>query len=227
VRWVFNVFAVLALVASFVFAWWSSRSMDAPPPAAPGAIPPNTRASPVANPHPAPFDTYAKAAVGDWVAYTISNDSPFGSFPATAITTATIVSATTALTSTRGRLDKTGEIRSSADEQFARANLTLEQLTGADIGNWTLSNIVVTDEPRAVGGRTFPCKHVAYDSRDPLFPTKRTHTDLWVSPEVPLDGRVENHEVQELDGKIFDNRIVLVGFGAGEATVWGARPAGL
>lgn len=228
-RSVFNVLAVVALVASFAFAWWYSRqdTTPPPPPAAVTAIPPNTRASPVADPHRAPLDTYAKSAVGDWVAYTISNASPMGSFPATAVTTAKAVSDTTVLTATRGRLDGASEIKRSADEQFARAGLTLEQATGADIGGWTLSDIAITDEPHAVGGRTFPCKHVAYDARDPLFPTKRTHTDLWVSTEVPLDGRVEAHEVQDLDGKIFDNRIVLIGFGAGAATTWGTRPPDL
>ena len=226
-RTLLNVLALLALAGSLVFAWWSSRDTAPPPAASHGTLPPNTRARPVANPHAAPIDIYAAASVGDWVAITLSNESPFGKFPATAITTATAVTDATIVTSTRGRLETTGQIQGSPDEQFARRGLTLEQLTGADIGEWTLSNIVVTDEPHTVGGRTFACKKIAYDSRDPMFPTKRTHTDYWISTEVPLDGAVEKHEVQDLDGKVFENRSLLIGFGSATSTTWGARPSGL
>jgi hypothetical protein len=128
-------------------------------------------------------------------------------------------------TSFRGKVAETGETRDSAGETYPRANLTLERITGLDIGKWTLLSPTVADEDHALDGCTFHTKEVTYASRDPMFPTKRTTTDLWLSPEV-RGGLVEQHEVQDLAEQDlhFDMTKTLIGFGTGSATTWGTKP---
>jgi hypothetical protein len=221
---VVNVLAGAALAGALGFAWWSSRQRDVPPPLAGSGSAGSAAAAPG---HPSPLEIYATARVGDWHAYSVANESPFGSIPTHAVTTVTEATDAMVTIAVRGRLDQTGEIRDGRAEQYPRGGLTLERLTGDDIGNWTIFDVAVFDEPHEVNGRTFACKRITFGSKDPMFPTKRTRTDYWISTEVPAGGLVEKREVQDLDGQIFRMTLEVIGFGSGSATTWGERPEGL
>src|SRR5262249_30220172 len=159
-----NVLAGAALAGAIGFAWWSSRQRDAlPPPASTGSADAT---------HPAPLELFASAKVGDWYAWTTANESPFGSIPTHAVSSVTAATATTVRAATRGWIDQTGELRDGKPDDFPRAGLTLERLTGDDIGGWTLFDVTIVDEPHLVNGRTFACKRITYGSTDPMFPSK-------------------------------------------------------
>lgn len=179
-------------------------------------------------PHPAPFEAYARAHLGDWYAYRVVNNGPaMHDVRALAITWVTAAADDHVSVSFHGRIDATGQEESGHAEDFPRAGLTLERLHGDDIGGWTIRDVTFTDEPHTIGGRTFACTRISFASQDPMFPGKRTHTDLWISAEVPVGGLVAEHEVQDLDQMHFDMTKELVGFGTAGGPTWGARPAGL
>ncbi len=176
--------------------------------------------------HPAPREVFADARVGDWYAYRVINQGVLGDIRATAMVAITAATPDTVTRGLRGRLDATGEEKPQPSDTFPRAGLSLERLTGADIGEWTLSGITVVDEAHTVGGRTFACTRISFASADPLFPEKRTHTDLWISAEVPAGGLVEEHEVQHLGDLTFELTTQVTGFGTAAGTTWGTRPTG-
>ena len=175
-----------------------------------------------------PLQVYGGANVGDWHAYRVITETSLAPpITATAIVAISKVTETTVTRSFSGRIDATGEVRQDRDENRPRQGLTLDQLTGNDVGGWTFTDIVVTDEVHEIASRSFQCKKISYHSYDPLFPTKRTHTDLWVSADVPAGGLVEEREVQELGNQRFVLTQQLLGFGDAAGTTWGTRPAGL
>jgi hypothetical protein len=177
---------------------------------------------------PSPIEVYANAKVGDWRAYTVKSEwSTQPPIRATAMTRIREVTDQQIVRSFSGRLDETEETRPDRDERRPRRGLTIDQLTGNDIGGWTIYDLVITDEDHTVGGRTFKCKKLTYASNDPLVPSKRTRTVLWISAEVPVDGVVEEREIQDMPGVTFIQTQTLIGFGTAGATTWGEKPEGL
>lgn len=198
----------------------------APAPMTPTPHAPRVAPPPVADPHPAPLQVFATAQVGDWAAATVVSTGAFGSAAgthATVIDEIVAADATTVTHRLRGHNDATGEVVVEPTDEFPRAGLILEQLTGDDIGGWALSEITTTTEPHTVNGRAFACTKISYASADPMFPGKHTHTDLWISSEVPAGGLVESHEVQDLDAMHFEITKQVIAFG-GASGSWGARP---
>lgn len=186
-----------------------------PPPSAPSS-----------DSHPAPLEVWQNAKLGDWYAYNYVTASKLRTFHSTVLVTVTAATDTSITTAFRGKVAETGETRDQAGDELPRSNLTLERLIGFDTSKWTLLSVTVDDADHEVGGRTFHTKKVTYTSKDPMFPTKKTTTDLWLSTEVP-GGLVEEHEVQDLveQDLHFDMTKTLIGFGTEAATTWGTKPA--
>ena len=210
--------------ALLAYAEWPSDDEPAP---SSSAAPPAARYLPDPGPHPAPFEAYAGAQPGDWYAYRVENAGPSADIRSTAVAWVSAASPAAVTMAVHGRIDATGEERDGRTEDYPRAGLTLERLTGDDVGGWTIRAVQVTDEPHVVGGRTFACTKLSFASADPMFPTKRTHTELWIAKEVPAGGLVESREVQELDQRRFVITEKLLGFGSASGTAWGERPDGL
>jgi hypothetical protein len=218
-----NLFAVALLVVGGAgLAIWATRPKaddDAPSaPSAPAKHEPRV--------HPAPFDAYARASPGDWAAYRIDNGLPTGHLETTVVRAITAADPDRVQRTDRGRVDGATDVDVHV-EDFPRTGLTLERLTGLDRGGWTISDLAVGVEAHTVGGRSFRATKISFASADPMFPRKRTHTDLWISDEVPAGGVIASHEVQTLDASRFEFTEELVGFGDDGGTRWGDRPAGL
>ena len=214
--------AAIVVVGGAALAIWATRpspSDDDEPASAPAPSAPRRA-------HPAPFEAYADANVGDWQAYRVDNGLPSGHVWSTVVATISAVTPDHVTRADRGRLDGAADVHDHA-EDYPRAGLTLERLTGDDVGGWTISDVTVGIEPHRVGGRTFRATKISFASADPLSPRKRTHTDLWISDDVPAGGLIASHEVQVLDGAQIVFTEELVGFGDADGTQWGARPAGL
>ncbi len=173
-----------------------------------------------------PLGSYAAAKVGDWRAFRHITTGKLGNFHATAIAVVTAVTATTVTIELSGRLDETGEQRSDGADVFPRV-FTVEHEIHRQHGDWTASAVEVGEEPRVIDGRTFPCKKVTFASADPMFPTKQTKIEVWISPEVPAGGEVSQREVQQLGELVLPSTSDLIGFGDATRTMWGTRPAGL
>ena len=197
---------------------------------------------------PSPLQVYETAKVGEWRAYRVITES-HGSLPAAAalavgdravaagssieqtfhaigIETITKVDDKTVSRAFSGRVEETGQVQKRPYEDRPRQGLTIDQLTGNDVGGWTIYELAITDEDHAIGGRTFKCKKLSYASNDPMFPSKRTHTDLWISAEVLGGGIVEEREVQEMPEARFAITQQLIGFGPDDkTTTWGEKPA--
>jgi hypothetical protein len=214
-----RIVTVVALVFAIGFAWWTHDD-DAPPPRSSSS----SSSQPTA--HRVPIDLFASAHPGDWYAYQVVNGGPVGEIRTTAMVWIAAERPDGVTRAARGRIDASGEERAIRSEDFPRAGLTLERLIGADRGGWTLTDVAVTDEIRVVGGRSFPCKRLSFGSTDPMFPRKRTHTDLWISRDVPAGGLVAEREEQHLDDQTFVITQELIGFGTASETSWGTRPAG-
>jgi len=178
---------------------------------------------------PSPIQVYENAKVGEWRAYSVTTESSLApTFHAIGIETITKVNDKTVSRGFSGRVEETGEVQKRAYEDRPRQGLTIDQLTTNDVGGWTIYELAIIDEGHEVGGRTFKCKKLSYASNDPMIPSKRTHTDLWISAEVPAGGIVEEREVQEMPNMRFSITQRLVGFGPDDkTTTWGEKPAGL
>jgi hypothetical protein len=185
----------------------------------------DTHPAPRGDHHPAPYEVWQNAKLGDWYAYTYVTSSKLGAFHSTVLVTVTAATDTAITTRLRGKIAETGETRDEAGDEFPRTNLTLEHLIGFDISDWTVLSVIVADADHQVGGREFHGKKVTYTSKDPVLPTKKTTTELWLSPEVP-GGLVEEHEVQDLAEQDlhFDMTKTLIGFGTTSTTTWGTKP---
>jgi hypothetical protein len=176
----------------------------------------------------APLQVFANAHVGDWLAYRVTTESSLApTFHATGIETITKVDDKTVARAFSGKVEETGEIKRQSYEARPRDGLTLDQLTTNDVGGWTIYEVAVSDDVHEVGGRKFKCKKISYASNDPLIAGKRTHTDLWISTEVPAGGLVEEHEVQDMPDMHFRITKQVIGFGDAKSTAWGTKPAGL
>jgi hypothetical protein len=176
---------------------------------------------------PAPLQVYETAKVGDWRAYRVISEwsnKPVGK--ATVVTRIGEVTDAQVVASFNGRLDDTSEIRKDREETRPRRGLTIDQLTGNDVGGWTIYNVTITDEDHTVAGRTFKCKKLSYASDDPLVPAKRTRNELWISTEVAAGGIVEERQIQDMPNMTFVQTQTLIGFGD-ERTTWGTKPEGL
>jgi hypothetical protein len=221
--------AVVALLSALGYAWWVDRQMSDQPAPSRAATPVEARA-PAAHAtdgtHAAPFEMFANAKVGDWYAWRTVNGGSLGDIRTTALAWITAERADSVTRTYRGKIDATGEERAGRPEDFPRAGLTIDRFTSNDIGGWTLSDITMTDEVHVVGGRSFQCKKIVFASSDPMFPRKRTRTELWISTDVRAGGLVAEHEVQQLDAMTFDITQELIGFGTATETIWGTRPAG-
>lgn len=176
----------------------------------------------------APIQVYANAKVGDWRAYRVTTESSLA--PTTTATVLTWISKATDKDVTRsfkGKVDASDEVRSNRDEERPREGLTIDQLTGNDVGGWTIYDLVITDDERTVGGLTFKCKKIGYSSDDPLIPNKKTRTEMWIAADVPAGGVVEQREVQEMSNMRYVQTQQLIGFGDATGARWGTKPEGL
>jgi hypothetical protein len=172
-----------------------------------------------------PIQPFATAKIGDWKAYnTVTESSVAPTVTATAIERMTKVDDKTVSRELVGKVEQTSDVRHVVYEDRPRHGLTLDQLTTNDGGEWTIYNVSIVDDAHVVGGRTFKCKRISYDSTDPMIATKRTHTDLWISDEIPVDGVVEEIEVQEMPSMHFRMTKQTVGFGTATTTTWGTKP---
>jgi hypothetical protein len=175
-----------------------------------------------------PIQVFANAKVGDWQAYSVTTESSLGpTFHATGIVTITELDDREVKRGFVGRIAETGERREQQYEGRPRAGLTIDQLTTNDVGGWTIHDLVITDDVHEIGGRSFKCKKISYASEDPLFPNKRTRTELWISDEVAAGGLVEEREVQDMPSAHFVITQRLLGFGNASGTTWGTKPDGL
>src|SRR5262245_5558368 len=87
---------------------------------------------------PAPLQTFANAKEGDWLAYRVTTESSLApTITATGIERITNVTERTVARAFVGRIDATGEVRKDRSEDRPRQGLTIDQLTGNDIGGWT------------------------------------------------------------------------------------------
>jgi hypothetical protein len=213
-----------ALAASL---WFTRDAGNGAPPANPsshtGAVP---RDAAAATAHPAPFEAFAGARVGDWYAYHVDSVGSLGETHATAMVWVTAADDHVVTRAMRGRVDATGVEKQEPDEHFPRAGLTIERLDGDDIGQWTLSDVVAIADTHEVGGKAFACTKVSFASRDPLFERKRTRTVLWLSSEVPAGGVIARREEQHLDAMTFVLTQELTGYGTAGGVTWGVRPDG-
>ena len=218
--------SVALLVAALVYTrGGAGQDADAPAPASPPAR--LTHPRPVATTdHAAPFEAFAQARVGDWYAYRVISTGSLAETHATAMVVVSAANDRTVVRALRGRNDATGEEPAEPSDEFPRAGLTLERLGGDDVGGWTLFDVATTPDQHVVDGRPFACTKVTFGSRDPLFPDKRTRTELWLSPEVPAGGLVASREEQHLGAMTFVMTEELIGFGTADGTIWGTRPAG-
>lgn len=235
--WQIVALAISLAIMIATILWYGQQEQNAPSPAAAGQQPHvgaqhHTAESADPSAHkggePSPIQVLAKAKVGDWRAYRVTTevtDKP--TITATAIARVTTVTATSATIAMTGRVENTKEIQKSPEDVRPLQGLTIDQLTGNDIGGWTIYDLSITDEPHEVGGRTFKCKKLSYASKDPMFPTKNTRTELWISDEVPAGGIVEEREIQQLDAMRFAITQTLLGFGDATTTAWGEKPDGL
>lgn len=223
-RTTLNVLAGLAVAAALAFAWWSSRN-----PADPEPAPPAKPAS-----HRAPFEAYAQAVAGDWRAVKRTNKQPPGmryalvdqqpppgDIAVTVLFTVKSVDADKVTRAMRGKVESTGEIHDEPSDDFPRSGITLERLLHTE---WTIDDLVVTDEARVVGDHTFQCKKLVYHSTDPMLPRKKVVTELWLSSEVPAGGLVAMHETQDLDAMHFEATEEIIGFGTSAGASWGVKP---
>lgn len=177
---------------------------------------------------PSPLEVYADSKVGDWQAYRVTTESSLApTITATVVARIAEVSDATVRRTFAGRLDATGEVRDDRDEERPRRGLTIDQLTGNDVGGWTIHDLRVTEESHEIGGRSFACKKLDYASDDPLIDNKQTHAELWISAEVPAGGLVEEREIQQMPTMRFVITKQLIGFGDASGTTWGTRPDGL
>jgi hypothetical protein len=225
-----NIAAGVALAGALGYAWWSSEhDRRKPPPSSPVSEPPSTvpAGSASATTAPPPFEPYAHSQPGDWRAYDYSTRSSLGNFSSHVIARVTAATADSVTVVLTGRLDQTGEQRTEPADTFPRAFGSIEKLV--EHVDWKISDVSVATEPHEANGKTFACARISFAKSDPLFPTKRTHVDLWLSPDVPAGAVVEEHEVQQLDQVTFDMRSVLVGYGTGggATATWGSHADGL
>jgi hypothetical protein len=226
-----NLAAGVALIAALGFAWWSSerephaRDPHAHDVTAPVAIATGGSAMPVSS--PPPFEPYAHSQVGDWRAYDYSTRSSLGNFSSHVIARVTAATPDTVTVVLTGRLDQTGEQRAEPADTYPRAFGSIDKLV--EHVDWKIFDVALATEPHAVNGKTFACTRISFAKSDPLFPNKRTHVDLWLSPEVLAGAIVEEHEVQQLDDMTFEMRSVLTGYGTGggATAIWGSHAVGL
>jgi hypothetical protein len=223
----------LALMIATIL-WYAKQEEKAPSPAGAGTQPhagslhhsaetPDHKGGDLS-----PIQVFANAKDGDWRAYRVTTEiTDKQPITATALLHVSQVGAANVTLSGNGRIDATGEIQKQPEDVRPRQGLTIDQLTGNDIGGWTIYDVAITDEPHEVGGRTFKCKKISYASKDPMFPTKNTRTELWISDEVPAGGIVEEKEIQQLDAMRFAITQTLLGFGDATTTAWGQKPDGL
>jgi len=174
----------------------------------------------------APLQPFATAKVGDWIGYRVVNRSTalpqdIEAFVIARVTKATETSVTVEY---RGHAPAVPDKRETWEREYPRHGLTIDQLTGNDVSKWTISELVITDVTREVGGRTFRAKQLTYAAKDPLFPAKRVRNELWISEEVPLEGLVEDRNVQDLDTMHSEQTKQLIGFGTADAITWGKQP---
>ena len=225
--------AAVALVAALGFAWWSGRQDPPPPPRAHAAATTERE-------HPAPFEAFSHAQVGDWYAVKrvvgqppgtqwalIDKQPPPGDVEVSVVFRVAAVEGDRITRTMRGRVVATGEIKNEPEDTFPRTGLTLERLTGFDHAEWKLGDVAVSDDTRTIAGRAFPCKKVMFHPSDPLLPRKRTTTEIWYSPDVPAGGLVAEREVQDVDAMHFESTEELVGFGSAGGATWGTLPEGL
>lgn len=173
-----------------------------------------------------PLPGYANAKVGDWRAFRHVTTGTMGDFHATALAVVTAVTPDTVTIELSGRLDETGEQRSDGADAIPTA-YTVEHEIHRSHGDWTASHVVLADDAREVGGRTFPCKKLSFASADPMMPNKDTQVETWLSPDVPAGGEVAVREVQKTSGMTIRMTSDLIGFGDAANILWGTRPAGL
>ena len=176
----------------------------------------------------APIQVFAKAQVGDWIAYRVTNRSTALAEDVSTIVLATITAATDSgvTVAYKGRMETAGERREQWTYERPRDGLTIDQLTDNDVAQWRLIGIDVTADKHEVGGREFACKQISYAGLDPLFPSKKSRTTLWISDEVPAGGLVEQRDIQDLDTMHMEQIKQLIGFGTATATTWGTKPDG-
>jgi hypothetical protein len=180
--------------------------------------------------HPAPIDPFPSVRVGDWRASrvvndgTLQRDTQVGAIRGQAIHEARSVGDATVTIDVRGITDTAPPLRESSTHEVPRHGATFEQLIAND---WAITDFAVTDDTRTIADRAFRCKKIVFRQRDPALPRKRIDVELWLSPDVPVDGFVARHEVQVIDELEFTYDEELVGFGRGSATAWGTRPTDL
>lgn len=173
-----------------------------------------------------PLPGYANAKVGDWRAFRHVTTGTMGDFHATAIAVVTAVTPDTVTIELSGRLDETGEQRSDGADAIPSAYTVAHEIHRSH-GDWTASHVVLTDDAREIGGRTFACKKLSFASADPMMPNKDTQVETWLSPDVPAGGEVAVREVQKTSGMTIRMTSDLIGFGDATHTAWGTRPTGL
>jgi hypothetical protein len=207
-----------------------------PAPAIPGGTPlgntlPGSAATDVNEPHqgakhhteeappnegnqPVPIDVFAAAKVGDWNAFESTIETSLAPKPtlATSVVTLTSVDDKQVVRTTSGDPPKT--------EQLPRHGLTLGQLAINNAQTWTIHAVTISDDVREVGGRSFKCKKISFDSRSSEEPARRNHTEMWISDEVPAGGVVEYRVDEGADFKLTRR---LVGFGDAKTTRWGKK----
>jgi hypothetical protein len=164
---------------------------------------------------PVPIDVFAAAKVGDWNAFESTIETSLAPKPtlATSVVTLTSVDDKQIVRTTSGEPPKT---------ELMPRRPTLGQLAINNAAAWTIHGVTISDDVREVGGRSFKCKKISFDSRSSEEPARRNHTEMWISDEVPAGGVVEYRVDEGADFKLTRR---LVGFGDAKTTRWGKKPA--
>ena len=176
---------------------------------------------------PAPLQAYAKAQVGDWIAYRVSTTSSLLPNGVSGLVLGRVTAATDGDVTIdyKARGEKNIDRREAWSETHKRQNLTIDELTD-NTNEWKLFDLQVNDDTHDVGGRAFKCKKLTYAKLDPMLPNTSVRDTAWYSEEVPL-GLVQDTDVQDMPNFHSEQTKQLIGFGTASATTWGTKPDGL
>jgi hypothetical protein len=172
----------------------------------------------------APVQVYAKAQVGDWIAYRVRTRSSLLPAEVSGLVVGRVTAATEMnVTIEYNAIGEKNIDRTEAwSEKHPRQNLTLDELTD-NSNEWTMFDVQITDDTHEIGGRAFKCKKLTYGRIDPLLPNKQVQVTAWYSDEVTL-GLVQDRDVQDMPRFHSEQTKELLGFGTATTTTWGTMP---
>jgi hypothetical protein len=190
-----------------------------PAPDAPAAAP-----EPTPGPHDFPFNPYAKASAGDWVCAVARAKydpaPPAGALPPVSVWTWKVKDTSTAtdlvleLATSPAIQDIDGTTRSWSRAKLPRLEDWLGGLQPDEI-----TNVAITDDTRAIGGRDFACKKIT-------VATKTDQVVIWLCRDVVANGLVALSRTTPFGKSTETLELQVAGFGTqAEPGKFGKSPA--